>query len=449
MLKILFVHHTMPDVASYSTILLENVIPILKEKTGVKVSWLIHRAKKLCLKEKQNSKYEILDIHDFDNAVDVVKKVKPDLIFLIPGVSAPDYAFFIAGQFCGTKIIGGQLATPFFSVLNMNAVLKIYFNQFFQRSSALDTNQDSKQFMKRGRFFLFKHWFLFKTMKNSQLKRSRILHEFFDLIRMYLRLMNSKAVNSKFKYDLIFADSEQHYKQLTNLGFNKNNLIITGNPTYDTIFNKIHDLNSSKKEEGMLNILFLTVNLAGQGGEWNKKKRDRMIKNFVREISKFKEYSVSIKIHPNNESLVEYQQAVNSVNPNIPVFQKGAVLDFLEKADLVITSSSSTAGMCSLLLKKPIIIWNYFNVQNDLFLERNLVVECKDISKINNIIQKITKENPISQEKIDGLISDITYRADGMSSLRITQAILKLLNIPENKSLNQFSRVKKDSLSDQ
>ena len=62
--------------------------------------------------------------------------------------------------------------------------------------------------------------------------------------------------------------------------------------------------------------------------------------------------------------------------------------------------------LCGLLLRKPLIIHNCFQVDHDEFLERGLVVECKDPSDIISSIHTATKSKP-SDEKIDEFIKNV------------------------------------------
>ena len=42
--------------------------------------------------------------------------------------------------------------------------------------------------------------------------------------------------------------------------------------------------------------------------------------------------------------------------------------------------------MIALIMKKPIIIWNYFNVQGDLFIKEKIVINCEKISQIKDCL---------------------------------------------------------------
>jgi len=47
MIKILTLNNTMPNVKSLQTDLFENLLPILKSKTGIHLTWVIYKPEKL------------------------------------------------------------------------------------------------------------------------------------------------------------------------------------------------------------------------------------------------------------------------------------------------------------------------------------------------------------------------------------------------------------------
>ena len=83
-LHILVPTHVMPDVKSVTTMFFDNLLGALKKKTNVHVTWLVYTPEKFTLPKEENSDITILDIHDFKNAIEVLHKVKPDIIYASP-----------------------------------------------------------------------------------------------------------------------------------------------------------------------------------------------------------------------------------------------------------------------------------------------------------------------------------------------------------------------------
>ncbi len=152
-LRILTLHHDMPDVKSYTTILFEKILPILKSKNKVHITWLIHKNEKIEKKGKISNDITILDIHDFDNAVQVIQKVKPNLVYVMPGLNAPDYALALSAKYFGIPVIGGEIGIEFCRKNIKIQFLKSLITQFFQKSTS-SHNTKKPQLMGEGKFFI-------------------------------------------------------------------------------------------------------------------------------------------------------------------------------------------------------------------------------------------------------------------------------------------------------
>jgi UDP-N-acetylglucosamine 2-epimerase len=419
-LKILVSNYTHPGITNYTTILFKNTLPILKKTKDVHLFWAIHNNfSNLENKLKENE--TILKIRDFQNAVEMIEFVKPDLVFVIAGLSAPDYAFYLAAKFLKIPIIGGQTSAPFFKLQEKKELFKTYISQFFQSSSSDNNKTEIK-----GKKLWEKYMFMVNTMRSVNMSKINIIHEFLEYIIAHFTSNYNRKINSKFKCDKIFVDSENEQKKKIAEGYYINSLVVTGNPSYDKVINHIMRNKTKKNKNKKIRILFLTVNLEGQGGNWTKKKRNFMLKEFIRICSK-ENYEISIKIHPSGEKLDEYQNITKNFSSEIKIFQKDDLINCLENTDIVFSMSSSTAGLIALLLKKPMIIWNFFNVKNDIFLDNKLIIECKNIEKLPEYIKQILDTNCASKEILNKIISDILYKADGKASERITKEILKVI----------------------
>ena len=98
MLKILVVNDSFPNINNRTTILFKNIIPKLSEKFKIKIYWIItdeHDRKY----NEENPNYEILFLSDFNNALEVLEKVKPDISYHIIGFNIMEYAFNLTEKF--------------------------------------------------------------------------------------------------------------------------------------------------------------------------------------------------------------------------------------------------------------------------------------------------------------------------------------------------------------
>ena len=98
MLKILLVNDVFPHIDNRTTIFFRNIMPILSKKFDVKVYWLItDNYGDRC--EITNSHYEILYMSNFKNALQVIQKVEPNVMYYLIGWHITDYALMLAGNF--------------------------------------------------------------------------------------------------------------------------------------------------------------------------------------------------------------------------------------------------------------------------------------------------------------------------------------------------------------
>ena len=65
MIKILTILHTLPNVKSYRTLCFERILPYLRSKTDVHITWLVYQPERLKIEPQNNTQTSILDIHDF------------------------------------------------------------------------------------------------------------------------------------------------------------------------------------------------------------------------------------------------------------------------------------------------------------------------------------------------------------------------------------------------
>ena len=336
-LRILVIHDDTPDVQSYTTVLFEKILPILKSKKNVHITWLIYKNERIEKILKTTDGTTVLDIHDFSNVVDVIQKVKPNLVYVMPGLSAPDYALSIAAKYFKIPVIGGEIGIPFISKNNKIQLFKSLITKFFQSTNS-SFNPEKKQVMGKGRFFIYKHMFLLKTQIAIKQNPFKIIKEFFLIFFMYLfGGPKNFRFDSMFAVDLHFLDGEIMMKPLLDAGFKKSTLVITGNPIHDDIFQKLQNSTQISNDYKKIKVLLVTSSLPGFDHNWIKTKRDYMINKIIREINNSDEtINISIKIHPSQESLEEYRNLVHKIDPSIMIYQKEPILQLLEESDVII-----------------------------------------------------------------------------------------------------------------
>ena len=80
MTKIIVVHHTLPNVRGWTTVLFNNIMPKLRKKMEVEIVWVIHSNAKIS-EYKCGINERIIKMNDYSNAFEILEKEKPDFIF--------------------------------------------------------------------------------------------------------------------------------------------------------------------------------------------------------------------------------------------------------------------------------------------------------------------------------------------------------------------------------
>ena len=402
-LKILVVNDVFPHIKNRTTILFKNIVPLIKKKLEVKVFWIItddygERTK------VTDPNYEVLYLSDYNNAREILEKIKPDLSYHLVGLNITDYAFMVAERYLKIPNFGLASSGPvdyFRLQTSRQKMFRENIRQFFEKKNVGTENNIESS---RGKNFLKKCYFLIRTLRSIGKSNLEANIELLELAKLQFRPPNK--FNKKFNCNLIFIENNSGIDFLVKSGLKRENIRTVGNPIFHTAFKKRTQI--SLKDNNKLNILFITANLAsGQGkSDFSKSKRNKMIKETITSLNQFhKETSLVIKIHPTAENYIEYKKLLEKFE-NVHLSQKDDIIDLINKTDIIITPTTSTATIIALIMNKPIIVWNYFHVEDDILLRAGAVLECKNISELNNCLDSVKSFREKNAEKINNIIDE-------------------------------------------
>lgn len=432
-IRILIPTHVTPETKSVTTLFFENLLPHLKQHVNVDMIWFVYMPDKLVESQKIFDDTTVIDIHNYNNALEVLQKYKPDLVYAHATYSFIDYSFSLASKHLGIPVIGGFYSDLQSLLLkrDRSKLIGSYVNRFFQNTIPTDTVKTKKQFMRRGRFYVYKYLFVLKTQIAIKMNPFKIFKIF---IRTFSNILQSEK---HFTYDpslantLHWLEGESLLEQLVSIGFKKSSLVVTGNPQYDFMFKKLKNYKSTKIKNDIIHVLLITDALY-EHGFYSLKQRDEMFNSTIKELIKYKnEISLTVKIHPSSESFVEYKSLLEKIDSSINLYQKEDVIQLMENSDVLIAFSSYTSALLyALILKKPLLICNYSNIYEDIFLDKGVAYECKDPTLVYDMIKQVSKSN-IPEDLINIFLKECIYNLDGCASKRLGDAILKLLHINE------------------
>ncbi len=420
-MKILFPYSTGPDVSSFYSLFFENILPELRKTIDVQVIWVVYQPEKNIIKKIIDG-IDVRYIQDYSDALIILKEEKPDILFSFPWPDFIAYSFSLAAK---------SLDIPTFSIIfthtyqerSHKQTINSYATRFFEKSIPTDSSQNKKQFMRRGRFFLKKYKFLMKTQRSIGFSFSRIIRDFFMLIKLLL-LETQGTIDSRFATNIHFAVGENIIQPYVDKGFKRSSIVLTGNPAYDSIFKRFSQKKNVHNE--CRHVLFAPSTLY-ESGFWTKRQNDFVVTKIVKIISKEKDFILTVKIHPSTARFTYYDKLIHSIDNSINLVQKGDIRDFLESSNVYLSSETSTGEFFAVIARIPIIICRFFDESNENILVQNKVAKlCANPNDLMNIIKNL-KIEPISEFDRQKFIQTYLYKDDGCASERIANELLKLI----------------------
>lgn len=427
-LKILIPTHILPSITSILTIHVNNLLPELKKYSEVKVYWLVYNPDKINIKRNENDENIILDFHNYNDALEVLNDIKPNVIFSEPDLGFIEYALSVAGKHLKIPIVCGFPPQLFFK----HTKKKYYtflFTRFFKSTVPTDTEETQKRIMRRGTFIIKKYVFLLRTFFAIGMKKYDIVK---TVIADILITLKGFSYQGRFAGDLHWLANAKWIDPLVTAGFDKSTLYVTGDPSFDSAFQKLSSIQNVPLKNSKPKILLITAAML-EHGFWTREQRDEVFRTVVSELLSTGEFDLSIKIHPSSESLLEYQELLSGISNDPKLYQKGDVLEYLKDVDVVVTFASTSSILYSVLLKKPVVIVDLLNDPIDnVFLKKGLAQECKQKNDLLPIVRNVLKTNPLTQSKIDEFTSEYLYKFDGKASERVCEMIFSYLKNHHN-----------------
>ena len=179
--KILVPFWSNPHLSSSIPLLMKNLSHILEKEICFDLVWFLYMPEKT-LFEPINTNEKFLDIHNFQNALDVLESEKPDLILASPSFNFIDLAFCIVGK---------KKQIPVVSIINPNLISKMMpvkntLSIFFSNSVSTDNQENKKSFMRHGKFLFLKFQFLLNSQRKSKINIFKIIKDIFLMLKLYL-----------------------------------------------------------------------------------------------------------------------------------------------------------------------------------------------------------------------------------------------------------------------
>lgn len=338
-MKILVVSHVHPHRKNIITDTYNNFFSSLRNRMEYDEAWLIFQPDKF---ESQGDQTRtIIDIHGFDDAVSLLKNIKPDCVF-IAGLDRVQVSLNIAAK---------HLNIPVFTIFvygihylgdtaKKSAIsrLRWMLNSFFSDKVPSDTTE-KKKFLRKGKFILYKLGFFYRTLRSMD---ESFVKALMIPCREILLIMLGKDSHYDRLPDYYFLPDDFAVSALVNDGISRESIFVTGNPFWDN-FKIKRSLELEKIDsDGPIRVLVLT-NSFYEHSYWSYKQRADFVTSLVSNLRKNPRLEISFKIHPSSEDREDYLDILRDYGNTIKIFQSENILDIIDDFDVAVASGVTTA----------------------------------------------------------------------------------------------------------
>ncbi|MDP3734464.1 MAG: UDP-N-acetylglucosamine 2-epimerase [Nanoarchaeota archaeon] len=213
-------------------------------------------------------------------------------------------------------------------------------------------------------------------------------------------------------------------ERLLKVGVSEKNIAIVGPIIFEDIikYKQKNVTNSDRKKIVIITEPFVEGNAIG------KKEYFSYITKMIQEINSLHDISITIKLHPVEKSLPEYQKIIQKIGcDNVQVTQRVGsdyLYQLLSESDLII-EFGSTVAIEAMILGKPVITTNFCPIEGGIY---ELVSQCTGTYKvdhtenISHAIKKVLSKDRL-QEQRKKTVEHMCGTIDGKASERIANMI--------------------------
>ena len=411
--------------------IVKNYIKNLKEIDSVYCIWFLYNQKKNITSKNEDE--IILDIHNYNDAIEVLKETKPDCVLANNNqYSTIDYAFSIAAKFLKIPLIYYKIV-DFTDEENLknNVMIQNNFKRIMKKIFLKDP--ETNKFV--GLFIIYKNKFLFKTKNKIKINLIKNIKSQFEHI-IFNFYGNPKKRFSNIG-DLNIVNNEMWSNVFKKCGINDEKIVITGNPYWDDyhkIFNNL-EISNNPIKKNPIRVLILTTPLL-EHGHWSKNQKDQNISKLIEVLSKEKDIEFSFKIHPTSEYIDSYNRYIK--NDKVKIFQNEFFWDICNNFDVVISYGFSMIHIEIALAGYRMILCDFndnFRIMPmvDSGITSGYIQKCDNLDELSTQIKNLVNKKIEFDKNYTREVEKYLYKFDGNSGMRVAKSIQKLLQSHKSK----------------
>lgn len=425
-IRILMLIPYLPSQTNDVTKIAKNILNALQKKCKIEIIWILQTPK-----QNFENKYPnicIKPIQNYSNACEIIEKEKPDVIVTELSFDYSAYPIILAGKYMRVPVVAYLPYGYDFSEVSFSySKWQQFMSKISRFVSRLDNNDNENKFLGRGRFYLYKYFFLLNTLKAMKVSKKETMVNIIENMWLNSFGIMNKERDSRLMVDEICLGTDTWIKPLENKGFPRKILHITGSPILDE-YNLDSIPTKIWNNKYPIKLLVVTIPMHTHG-MWSEKQQKSVVKQIIMELNKFSnKIEFSLKIHPTSEKIEFYQDIIDELNLKIPIYQNEKINDVLNRFDLVISfgaiSFSNIDILCSGI---PLVILNLVDKSNvSDTIKYQVATECNSIDNLWNSID-IALRNSVSKDVLSKFLQVLSNPFDGHASDRFADVILSVV----------------------
>ena len=434
-MKLLVFSTVMPTKKNLRVRTYEILYRALKKRISMELIWVVYQPdqfKKIIMDDQT-----IYCIQEFSDGIDLLKKLNPDLVLVSKSNELIHYSASLASKALGIPIVaysGAKLDNRFFGekfkglkLESNSSVLK----KLIQNKLPTDTEVQS-QFLRRGRFFLYKYRFFIKTQLAV---KKNIFRIFFLSLRDFITYGLNRPLSLSKLPDHYLLWDESEINRYRYYGIPMGKISTVGNPLLDEIFNKITTVKPRIKTNDKIKILIFTDSLY-EHGIWSYKERESFLKKLFEKLQEDKTLLFDLKIHPTSENKTYYQMLSKKLGLTAKIFQSEDIYDLINNYDIIVTYGTSTAhtelSLCGkktiLIITKPLPKFVFV----DEAIKAGSIRQCNSFMDLIPLIHNFHKQEINLTKEFVEQRSKYFYKFDGKSAERAADSIIQFFEANRN-----------------
>ena len=435
-MKLLVFSTTIPPKKSLRVNTFETLHRALKKRIPMELIWVVYqptRFEKIIMDDQT-----VYCIQEFSDAVDLLKKLNPDLVLVSNYTELVHYSASLAAKTLGKPLVGfsgakidNRVFGKKFENLKIETSSISGLKKFLQDRVPGDSDEQS-QSLRRGRFFLYKYRFFIKTQLAV---KTNIFKIFFLLLRDF--------INFGLNRPLRFSTLAEHYLLWDELEINRyryygiptEKISVVGNPLLDDIFHKISTVKTRTITNDKIKILIFTDSLY-EHGIWSYEERESFLKNLFGKLQEDKTILFDLKIHPTTESKTYYQKLSKKLGFTAKIFQSEDLYDLINDYDIIVTYGTSTAHTELSLCGKKTILIRIKSLAKfvlvDEAIKAGLIKQCNSFMDLIPLIHDFHKQEINLTKEFVEQRTKYFYKFDGKSGERAADSIIKFIETKKN-----------------